>query len=58
MKKMGRPTQNPRTIHLNLRLSEKEAADIQKCAEALNANRINAVLAGIELLKEKLNISE
>lgn len=37
-------------------MSEKEINDIQLCSEKLNANRVDAVVAGIKLLKEKLNI--
>ncbi len=55
-KKMGRPTDNPRTKKIGFRMSEKEIEDIQKCADALNTQRVNAVVEGIKLLKKKLNI--
>ena len=54
--KMGRPTVNPRTEKIGFRMSGKEIDDIQKCAEKLNTQRVNAVIEGIELLKQKLNI--
>ena len=54
--KMGRPTENPRTEKVGFRMSKKEAADIQKCADAMNTHRVNAVVEGIRLLKEKLGI--
>lgn len=57
-KKMGRPTENPRTQKIGFRMSPKEIEDIQKCAEALKTQRVNAVVEGIKLLKEKLNIKE
>lgn len=57
-KKMGRPTQNPRTEKVGFRMSPKEIADIQKCADALQTQRVNAVMEGIRLLKEKLNICD
>lgn len=55
-KKMGRPTDNPRTKKIGFRMSEKEIEDIQKCADALNTQRVNAVVEGINLLKKKLDI--
>ncbi|MBQ3021946.1 MAG: hypothetical protein IJD91_01285 [Clostridia bacterium] len=56
--KMGRPTTNPRDKKIGFRMSEKEIKDIQLCSEKLNVNRVDAVVAGIELLKEKLNIKD
>jgi hypothetical protein len=57
-KKMGRPTANPRTKSMNLRLSENEMKDIELCAKKLGTQRVNAVVEGIRLLKEQLNIVE
>lgn len=57
-KKMGRPTENPRIKKIGFRMSEKEISDIQKCADKLNTQRVNAVIEGINLLKEKLDIKE
>lgn len=55
-KKMGRPTDNPRTEKIGFRMSQKEIEDIQKCADAMNTQRVNAVVEGIQLLKRKLDI--
>lgn len=55
-KKMGRPTDNPRTEKIGFRMSQSEIADIQKCADAMNTQRVNAVVEGIRLLKKKLEI--
>ncbi|MCM1023824.1 MAG: hypothetical protein NC395_07170 [Prevotella sp.] len=55
-KKMGRPTVNPRTEKVGFRMSPKEIDDIRKCAEAMRTQRVNAVVEGIRLLKESLNI--
>ena len=55
---MGRPTDNPRDKKIGFRMSEKEIEDIQKCAEKMATNRVNAVVEGISLLKEKLGILE
>ena len=57
-KKMGRPTDNLRDKKIGFRMSEKEIEDIQKCAEKMSTNRVNAVVEGINLLKEKLGILE
>ncbi len=38
-------------------MSPTEIADIQKCADAMETQRVNAVVEGIQLLKEKLGIS-
>ena len=55
-KKMGRPTTNPRTEKIGFRMSPKEIADIQKCADAMQTQRVNAIVAAVRLLKEKMNI--
>ena len=55
---MGRPTQNPRTKKIGFRMSPKEIDDIQKWADTMGTQRVNAVVEGIELLKKKLNIKE
>lgn len=55
-KKMGRPTENPRTEKIGFRMSPSEIEDIQKCADKMGTKRVNAVVEGIRLLKEKLNI--
>lgn len=39
-------------------MSQKEINDIQKCAEKMETNRVNAVVEGINLLKQKLGITE
>lgn len=38
-------------------MSPTEIADIQKCADAMKTQRVNAVVEGIQLLKQKLGIS-
>lgn len=53
---MGRPTNNPRTEKVGFRMSQTEIADIQKCADAMKTQRVNAVVEGIGLLKRKLQI--
>ena len=55
---MGRPTENPRTEKIGFRLSKQEVEDIQKCADILQTQRVNAIVEGINLLKEKLNVDK
>ena len=55
-KKIGRPTTNPRTEKVGFRMSKSEIDDIQRCSDIMKTNRVNAVVEGINLLKEKLNI--
>lgn len=50
--KTGRPPkENPRKVSLNIRLTEKEAKDIQECAAELKISRTDAIMKGIELVK-------
>lgn len=53
---MGRPTTNARDKSLHIRLSQKEIDDIQKCADTLGVNRVEAIIKGVELLKKELNL--
>ncbi len=55
-KKMGRPTTNPRDKKIGFRMSASEIEDIQKCADAMNTQRVNVVVEGIQLLKKELGI--
>lgn len=55
---MGRPTDNPRTEKIGFRMSPQEIDDIQKCADVMKTQRVNAVVEGIKLLKEHLNIKD
>lgn len=53
-KKVGRPTDNPKTIALHVRL-DKECADIlQRYVEKENVTRVEAVRRGIKKLKGDL----
>lgn len=54
---MGRPTENPRTEKIGFRMSKKEVEDIQKCADTMKTQRVNVVVEGIKLLKDKLDIN-
>ncbi len=56
MSPAGRPkTENPRNVNLNIRITKKEAEDIQECASKLNITRTDAIMKGIYMVKEELN---
>ena len=48
MKKMGRPTTNPKTTRFEIRASEEEIKKLEECAKALGKNRSEIVIMGIE----------
>lgn len=48
------PKENPRKISLNIRLTEQEANDIQKCANCLGISRTDTIMKGIELVKSEM----
>ena len=53
--KTGRPpVENPKSVKMNIRISQETANDLQECAEALNISRVNVIEKGIELVKKQL----
>ncbi len=57
-KKMGRPTTNPRTGQINVRLSDKELALLNECAERMGTTRANVIARGIETVHRELEEAE
>nr|DAS58777.1 MAG TPA: hypothetical protein [Caudoviricetes sp.] len=55
---MGRPTTNPRTGQLHVRLSEKELVLLNECAERMGTTRANVVARGIEKVYRELEEAE
>ena len=53
-KKMGRPTTNPRTGQINVRLSDKELALLNECAERMGMTRTDVIARGIEKVHREL----
>jgi len=51
---MGRPTTNPRTEKIGFRMSKDEIDLLNECANKMNTQRVNVVVDGIKLVKEKL----
>lgn len=57
-KKMGRPTTNPRTGQINVRLSERELALLNECAERMGTTRTDVIARGIEKVHRELEEAE
>ena len=56
----GRPPKGDqsRTKKITIRISDQEAQRIQECADRLNATRTDAIVAGIDLLRNELDRQE
>lgn len=52
-KKMGRPTDEPKTIRIDVRISEKDAEILDNYCKRTGKKRPEAVRDGIKSLKEK-----
>lgn len=52
--KKGRPTSDPKTIKLQIRVSEETMNDIDYCAERLQTTRSEIVRKGISLVKSQI----
>lgn len=48
------PLENPKSVKMNIRISEETAKDLQECAEALQISRVNVIEQGIQLVKANL----
>ena len=57
-KKMGRPTTNPRTGQINVRLSKRELALLNECAERMGTTRTDVIARGIEKVHRELEEAE
>jgi len=52
--KMGRPTDNPKTLRMEIRLTPDESGLLKYCAEQLNLTRTQVVVKGVELVKQQI----
>lgn len=52
--KKGRPTSDPKTIKLQVRISEETMRDIEYCAAKLQSTRSEIVRKGISLVKSQI----
>ncbi len=48
------PTNNPKNVKMNIRISTQTAADLQECADILKISRINVIEKGIQLVKAEI----
>lgn len=53
--KIGRPTSNPKTERLEIRLTPDEAHDLQECAERLKVSKTEVINRGVRLVKSELD---
>lgn len=51
---MGRPTTNPRTVGLNLRISQSENELLEKCCKLTGRSKTDVVLKGVSLVYKEL----
>lgn len=49
------PLENPKSVKMNIRISEETAKNLQECAEALQISRVNVIEKGIQLVKAELD---
>lgn len=52
---MGRPTSNPRTVGLNLRISQSENELLEKCCKLTGRSKTDVVLKGVSLVYKELH---
>jgi len=48
------PIKNPKSVKMNIRISEETAKNLQKCAETLKISRVNVIEKGIQLVKAEI----
>ena len=48
------PIENPKSVKMNIRISEETAKDLQECAEALKISRVNVFEKGIKMVKDEI----
>ena len=53
-KKMGRPTDSPKDIKLQIRVDKSTLDDLDECAQELQSNRSDVVRKGIQMVKSSL----
>lgn len=54
MKKIGRPTDAPKTIVKRARMSENDVEKLKKCCDELHVTASDAIRMGIQELYEKI----
>lgn len=54
MAKMGRPTDNPKTERIEIRITKEDKEKIDFCAGFYGGQKTAAILAGVDLLENEL----
>ncbi len=55
LRKGQKLTDNPKNVNLTLRLTRKEAEDLQYCADKLKTNRTDVINRGVRKIKEEID---
>ncbi|MDE7425078.1 MAG: hypothetical protein K2N51_15565 [Lachnospiraceae bacterium] len=53
-KKLGRPTDNPKTIVKRARMSEKDVEKLKECCKVLNMSESDVLRMGIDEVYQRL----
>lgn len=53
--KMGRPTEDPKTVQTRIRMTKGQADMLNACAEALNKTKTDVIVMGIEKVHAEIN---
>lgn len=53
-KKMGRPTENPKTVVKRARMSEKDVEKLKYCCETLEISESDVLRMGIDEVYQKI----
>ena len=56
-RKMGRPTDSPKTIVKRARMSETDVEKLEECCKVLSASESDVLRLGIDKLYKKINKS-
>ena len=49
------PIENPKSVRLEIRLTEKQAETLAECAERLQVTRTDVINKGVEMVKAELD---
>lgn len=54
VKKMGRPTENPKIIQTRIRMTKDEASMLNECAIKLGKTRTDIIIMGIQKVYQEI----
>lgn len=55
VKKMGRPTQDPKKNQTRIRMTDEEVAKLNYCSEKLSISKTDVINMGIDKVYKELN---